>query len=69
MADNSLNVDQPLWFTSRGPPRSYPFKKLKTPDKVLTPEQNDEAFIYRERIRRQDIRYLAEHPEVSIIYI
>lgn len=64
MADNSLCVDEPLWFTTRGPPRSYPFTKIPNPNVVLTPEQNEEALEYRERVRRQDIRYLESHPEV-----
>lgn len=62
MTDNSLNISIPIKFEIKTPPRGM----TDYDPKALSPNQQNELNEYKLIVRKENLLFLAEHPEVSI---
>ena len=65
MTDNTVNISIPLKFEIKTPPRGM----TDYDPKALSREQQNELNADKKYIRKEDVIYLKEHPEVSTLYI
>lgn len=61
MANNSLNISIPIKFEIKAAPRGM----TDYDPKALSSEQQRELNLYKLDIRKENIMYLKDHPEVS----
>lgn len=63
MTDNSVNLSIPVKFEIRSAPRGM----TDYDPKALSSEQQTELNLHKLIIRKENILYIRDHPEVSLI--